>query len=172
MLTDILASRCDRREVFQLLKTVRPPAEWHQRMVASISELLGDKKLEQRIAEIRNIIERMDFRWDQGFVTDEDKYLEQRVKLQQELEQLTPIPDDELEIAPNILGDFTAYWVATKSDRKAQRELVQLTASRVWAKGERDMAASLRPNFHVTLGLESEKPTDISVCLNKKLQIK
>ena len=96
-------------QVFQLLKTVRPPAEWHQRMVASISELLGDKKLEQRIAEIRNIIERMDFRWDQGFVTDEDEYLEQRVKLQQELEQLTPIPDDELEIALNILGDFTAY---------------------------------------------------------------
>ncbi|MAS33590.1 MAG: hypothetical protein CL610_06265 [Anaerolineaceae bacterium] len=154
-------------QVIQLLKTVKPPKEWHQRMVDSMGELLGDKNLDERITEIKSIIERMDFRWDQGFIADRDEYLEQRVKLQQELEQLTPIPDDELEIAADILGDFAAHWAATKGDRKAQRELIQLIVSRVWTKGDRVVAVSLRPNFHVTLGLESERPTEISVGLNR-----
>ena len=49
-------------------------------------ELLGDKKLDERMAEIKDAIERMEFRWDQGFITDKNTYLEQRVKIQQELE--------------------------------------------------------------------------------------
>ena len=39
-------------------------------------------------------------------------YLEKRVKLQQELEQLTPIPDDKLETAADMLANFGDYWAA------------------------------------------------------------
>ena len=51
-----------------------------------MGQLIGDQKLEERITQIKGIIERMDFRWDNGFITDKDAYLEERVKLQQELE--------------------------------------------------------------------------------------
>jgi hypothetical protein len=34
---------------------------------------------------------------------------------------------------------------------------------RVWAKNGEVVAISLRPNFHISLGLESKKPTEISV---------
>lgn len=37
-----------------------------------------------------------------------------------------PIPDDELEVAANMLPNFTAHWEADKNDLKAQEELIKL----------------------------------------------
>ena len=54
----------------------------------TISEVLGELNLEQQLGEIRETIERMDFRWDQGFITDKNDYLEKRLKLQQEFRRL------------------------------------------------------------------------------------
>ena len=150
-------------QVADVLKTLKPPADWQKRMVEVMGSLLGDKKLDQRLAEIKSIIERMDFRWDQGFITNRDEYLEKRVQLQQELEQLTPIPDDELEEAADVLQNFSAHWDATNGNRETQKELIQLIVARVWVKDERLVAMSLRPNYHITLGLESEKPTEVVV---------
>ena len=128
-----------------------------------MGQLLGDQKLDERIAEIKAVIERMDFRWDQGFVTDKDEYLEQRVKLQQELEQLTPVADDDVAVAADLLENFEAHWEATGGDRKEQQRLIQLVVARVWVREEKVVAMSLRPNYHITLGLESEKPTPVTV---------
>jgi DNA invertase Pin-like site-specific DNA recombinase len=151
------------QQVVSILKTLKPPADWKEHIIASMGQLLGDKKLEERISEIKGIIDRMDFRWDQGFITDKDAYLEQRVKLQQELEQLTPIPDDDLEIAADMLTNFEKHWNTLAHDPKAQQELLQLIVARVWVHGERVVGLSLRPNYHVAVGLESTKPTSISV---------
>jgi hypothetical protein len=119
-------------QVVHILKTLKPPANWRDRMVEAMGQLLGDQKLEERIGEIKGVIERMDFRWDNGFITDKNAYLEQRVKLQQELEQLIPIPDDDLEHAANILNIFERYWAETNDDRHEQQQLLQLIVARVW----------------------------------------
>ncbi len=132
-------------------------------MIEAMGQLIGDQRLEERITEIKGIIDRMDFRWDQGFFTNRDEYLEQRVKLQQELEQLTPIPDDELQKAADILENFNRYWQETDGNRKAQQELINLIVARVWVRGGQVVAISLRPNYHITMGLESEKPTQVEI---------
>ena len=126
-----------------------------------MGQLLGDKKLDERIAEIKEVISRMDFRWDHGFITDQEGYLEERVKLQQELEQLSPIPDDDLDFAADLLENFAEHWEAKGGDRKEQQRLIQLIVSRVWVREKRIVAMSLRPNYHVTLGLEGNEPTTI-----------
>ena len=151
------------RQVINVLKTLKPPEDWRKRMVEAMGSLLGDKRLEERITEIKSVIERMDFRWDQGFITDKDEYLEKRVQLQQELERLTPIPDDELDEAADVLQNFAAHWDAASGDREAQKELLQLIVARVWVKGEKVVAMSLRPNYHITLGVGNEKPTELTV---------
>lgn len=151
------------QQVVEILKTLKPPEDWRKRMIDAMGQLLGDKRLDERVAEIKEIIERMDFRWDHGFIGDEEGYLEQRLKLQQELETLTPIADDELAVAADVLENFTEHWEATGDDREAQRRLIQLIVSRVWVRGKQVVAMSLRPNYHVTLGLESSEPTEISV---------
>lgn len=51
----------------------------------------------------------------------------------------------------------------TGNERQAQKELIQLIVARVWVRGQRVTAISLRPNYHVILGLESEKPTILEV---------
>lgn len=151
------------QQVVDILKTLKPPTDWRDRMVQAMGQLIGDQKLEERIAEIKGIINRMDFRWDQGFIADKDVYLEERVKLQQELERLTPIPDDELEVAADVLNNFTAHWEAAKEDMKAQEELIRLIVARIWVRGDKVVGMSLRPNYHLTVGLDSTKPTEIAV---------
>ena len=152
-------------QVVHVLKTMQPPKNWRERIVNAMGDLLGNQNLEERLSEIKEVIERMDFRWDQGFVTDKEEYLEKRVQLQQELEQLTPIPDDELARAADLLENFEAHWNAAIEDIDEQRRLIQLIVARVWVKGEKVVAMSLRPNFHVTLGLEGKKPTEYKVSL-------
>jgi hypothetical protein len=150
-------------QVVNVLTKLKPPDDWRERIVAEMSELLGDQKLEERIAEIKEVIERMDFRWDHGFVTDRDSYLEERVKLQQELEQLSPMADDDVAVAADLLENFEAHWKASGEDREEQKRLVQLIVARVWVRGEEVVAMSLRPDYHITLGLGSKKPAEVLV---------
>jgi hypothetical protein len=57
--------------------------------------------------------------WDHGFFADEQEYLEQRLKLQPEKEQLTPVPDDELQRAADMLENFGEYWENWRATRTA-----------------------------------------------------
>jgi len=79
--------------------------------------------------------------------------------------------DDELEIAADVLEHFTQHWNATDGDRKRQQELIQLIVARVWVQGDRVVAMSLRPNYHVTVGLESTKSTVTSVDYSQERHI-
>lgn len=115
------------------------------------------------MAEIKQVIERMDFRWDHGFFTDQETYLAERVKLQEALEQLTPIPDDELQQAADMLENFAVYWQALEGDGPAQEELIKHMVARVWVKHDRVVAISLHPSYHIPLALGNKKPTAIAV---------
>jgi hypothetical protein len=54
------------------------------------------------------------------------EYQVQRRQLQQELERLTPIPDDELERAVAVLAHFPTRWQRLDGQPEAQSELVGL----------------------------------------------
>jgi hypothetical protein len=146
-----------------LLKNLKPPEDWRERMVEALGELLGDKKLDERIAEIKEVIERMDFRWDHSFIADQDAYLEERIKLQQELEQLTPIPDDDLALAVDLLTNFEEHWKAVEDNPNEQERLLRLMLVRVWVVDDQVMEISLRPNFHIVVGLDQKRPTQVEV---------
>ena len=62
--------------------------------------MLGERRLEQQLAEIEQMIERMDLRRDKGFITDKNEYLDKRAPFQQELERLTPTQEN-LEATAN-----------------------------------------------------------------------
>lgn len=153
-------------QVLAALRTLKLPDDWRDRMTQAVAELVGNQQLEERLAEIRAMIERMDFRWDYGFITDKDTYLEQRLKLQQELEQMTPIPDEELNFAADLLANFQKYWEGAKDDPREQERLFNLMLVRVWAKDGQITQLHLRPNLHVAAGLDAKRPTEISVDLD------
>ena len=96
---EILATQCEQGgvavekiddQVVQVLMNLKPPNDWRKGLTKAMSDILGERNLEERIEEIKNVIKRMDARWDHGFIASEDEYVQQRIRLQMELEQLTP----------------------------------------------------------------------------------
>ncbi|MBZ0285263.1 MAG: recombinase family protein [Anaerolineae bacterium] len=162
---------CDQREVnveiideqiAGILSTLTPPDNWRSNLVRTMSVVLGEQNLETRLAEIRGTIERMDFRWDSGFITDKVDYLEKRLKLQQELEHLTPV-HEELDLAADILENFSARWTACGEDVERKHQLVKLILERVYIEDERVVAVTLKSNYHVILGHKANEPTYVEV---------
>jgi hypothetical protein len=113
-------------QVIQILKQQKPPAAWRRNITQVVGEILGDCSLEERLAEIKATIERMDFRWDQEFITDGMGCFEKRVQLQKQLEQLILIPEDNLTRAVDTLENFTKHWKACNGDPEAVHRLVKL----------------------------------------------
>ncbi len=93
-------------------------------------------------------------------MTNQDEYLEQRLRLQQELDELTPIPTNEIEQAADILDNFPTHWQATNGDRKVQRELIQTIVERVYIEGKHVDALVLKPNYFIALGTNKEKSSE------------
>ncbi len=140
-------------QVVTILSQLKPPPEWRGRILSTISAILGEQSIEERLRQIRETIERMDFRWDSGFITDKHDYLQKRVQLQQELEKLTPA-HEELDAAVDILENFQARFEGLKGDVEAQRELIGLIVERVYVRDQQVYALTLKSDYHVVLGHE------------------
>lgn len=137
--------------------------DWRQGITKSIGELLGEKDLQQRLDEIRGIIQRMDSRWDLGFITDEQEYMQQRLKLQQELERLVPVDTNDLDRAADLLDNFGLYLQACGDDIEAQSALLRQIIERIYVKGEIIVAMTLRSNCHLVLAHKINEPTEFPV---------
>jgi hypothetical protein len=64
--------------------------------------------------------------WDHSCFADEQEYSGQRLKLQLEIEQATPVPDDESQRAADMLESFGVYWVNLEGDEKGHHEMVEV----------------------------------------------
>ena len=150
-------------QVVHVLKNLKPPKDWRKGITRAMSDLLGEQQLEERLNEIRTIIKRMDTRWDHGFITDEEEYLQQRIKLQLELEQLTPVAEDDLTRAANLLSNFQSHWDRLEGNFEAQHELIKLIVERVYIQDEKVVAMTLHSNCHLVLGHNTNEPTSFEV---------
>ncbi len=83
--------------------------------------------------------------------------------MQQELEKLTPIPDDELETPADMLANFGEYWTACEGNTEKEHELVKLIVERVYVQDEQVVAMTLKANYHFVLGENAKGPTAVSV---------
>ncbi len=151
------------QQVVSVLMNLKPPSDWRRGITKAMGNLLGDKNLEEHIQEIKAVIERMDARWDHGFFASEEEYIQKRIKLQMELEQLTPVPDDELEQAADLLANFKTHWERLEGDEEARHELVRLIVERVYVHDDRVVAMTLRSNYHLVLNHKTNGPTEFSV---------
>ncbi|MCE7983033.1 MAG: recombinase family protein [Caldilinea sp. CFX5] len=148
------------KQVIEVLLQLKPPTHWRQTIAKSISALLGENDVKKRLEDIRSVIKRMDSRWDLGFITDEEEYIQQRMKLQQELENLDPVNTNELERAIDLLDNFTLYWEQCGDDVEAQSKLLKQILERVYVKGKSVVAITLKPNCHLVLGDDRDKSTE------------
>ena len=146
-------------QVVKILVSLKPPAGWRKGITKAMSELLGERNLEDRLAEIQAIIRRMDLRWDNGFFTDEQTYLKRRIELQMEMEQLIPVPEDDLEQAADLLENFKYHWERLEGDEDGRHELVKLIVERVFVEDKKVVAMTLRSNYHLVMNHKTNGPT-------------
>lgn len=85
--------------------------------------------------------------------------MERRIQLQLELDQLIPVPDDDLERAAELLENFTSHWERLNGDPESQHELVKLIVERAYIEDEKLVAMTLRSNYHLVLGHKANGPT-------------
>ncbi len=149
-------------QVIDILKTLVLPENWRNNIHQAQSEQLGEN-LKDRIEEIKANMERMDRRWDLGFIAKERQYIQERTALQIELEALTPGPNEELERAVHFLENFIENWDNLVGREDMQRELIKMILKRVAVKGEQVVALTLHSNYHMIQGHKMKEPTPIEV---------
>lgn len=135
-------------KVGQLLLELELPPEWQARALEAVDDLLNQKKIKERIAEIREITERLDMRWDMGFM-NRDEYVAKRTQLQEELQNLQPLPRESLEEALRVFRDFRQVWQG--GDLYQRKHLLGLIVEKVWVKHTEITAVTLRPSYHLVV---------------------
>jgi hypothetical protein len=123
-----------------------------------------------RMAEIREIIERIDFRWDQGFISQEE-YVGKRQQLQLELDALRPIDYDDLIEAAEPVESFRTYWdQCEKMDRPldARQQLLQKIVERVFVREGEVLAVVVHGDFGVVLGKDEQETANMARVLDIK----
>ncbi len=134
--------------VGQLLMTLELPQEWQERALGAVDDLLNQKQLRQRTEEIKQIVERLDLRWDNGFISKEE-YLQKRAQFQQEMDGLHPLPRAMLEESLRVFRDFRKVW--EEGDLYQRKHLLGLVIEKVWVKGYEISAITLRPSYHLVV---------------------
>lgn len=92
----------------------------------------------ERMVEIREMVERIDFSWEKGFM-DEETYVQKHKQLQNEIEMLRPVAYSDLLKSANSLTEFGTLWAYCKT-RKAQRELIKQIIEQVIVLDDEEIA--------------------------------
>jgi hypothetical protein len=80
-----------------------------------------------------------------------------------ELEQLTPVPDNELQQAADMLENFQKHWDRLEGDDESRHDLVKLIVDRVYVLDDKVVAMTLNSNYHLVLNHKTNGPTEFSV---------
>lgn len=149
-------------QVVQVVSSLIPPTDWKQNIVKSIGILTGELDAETKIKQVKMRIKRMDFRWDNGFIEDEQEFMEQRVQLQYELEQLQPVSTTDLENCVGVLRNFRELWEDAAGDVEKQKKLLGTVVQRIYIKGDSLKAVTLNSNYHLVMGHNVKEPTPLN----------
>jgi hypothetical protein len=140
------------RQVLDVLYSLHVPTDWRNRLVQALADDLRDKTIEERIAEIKQVIENMDYRFDYGLVLDKTEYLTKRMELQKELERLQPaIKTDLYQAAADLIDNFRTHFEECQGDVTDQNRLIGRIVERVFVEGKRVAAIMFKAECHMVL---------------------
>lgn len=128
-------------EVALVIMNLHLPPDWR---VESKTSAEGFLQIDQRRREMQQTIERLDFRWDMGFIAKAE-YLALRKELQKQVLENQPIVEQELVEAEMILRQFRTDWVA--GDLVRRKQLLTTVIESAQVRQSRVDAIKLRPRF-------------------------
>ncbi|HMN13434.1 MAG TPA: recombinase family protein, partial [Bellilinea sp.] len=157
-------------QVVEILSNLVIPEGFRERVETAVQNRVDNAAALDRMAEIREIIERIDFRWDQGFISQEE-YVEKRQQLQLEMDALRPIDYDELIEAADLIENFQVYWDQCENvdnPLDARQQLLQKIVERVFVHEGKVLAVVVHGDFGVVLGKDEQETADIARVLDIK----
>ena len=157
-------------QVVAMLSNLVIPDGFRDRVEAAVQNRVDNAAALDRMAEIREIIERIDFRWDQGFISPEE-YVGKRQQLQLELDALRPIDYDDLIEAADLIENFQAYWDQCETVDKpldARQQLLQKIVERVFVHEGEVLAVVVHGDFGVVLGKDEQETAEVARILDIK----
>jgi DNA invertase Pin-like site-specific DNA recombinase len=151
------------RQVVDILSNLVIPEGLRERVESAVRTRVEDEASSKRIAEIEEVIKRVDLRWEEGFI-NKDEYLEKRRQLQCELDALRPVDYAELAEATHMLTHFDTYWDSCAKQvnpAEARKQLVAKIVERVFIHDRKVLALVLHGSFGVILGENETASTDV-----------
>jgi site-specific DNA recombinase len=158
-------------QVVAILSGLTVPEDFRDRVETAVQSRVENAAALDRMAEIQEIIERVDFRWDHGFI-DPDEYVEKRAQLERELDALRPIDYDELIEAADLLEHFQDYWDqcdGVDDPLDARLQLLQKIVERVFVHDGNVLAIVLYGDFGVVLGENETASVEIADAIEKEM---
>ena len=157
-------------QVIDVLTHLEIPANFRQRVETAVRNRVENEAALKRMEEIREIIERIDLRWDHGFISQEE-YIEKRSQLQREVEALRPIDYDEMNEAADLIQYFGDYWEGCEemdNPAEARQQLLQKIVDQVFVYNDQVIAVALHGNFSVVLDTgEDDMPEELASVLKE-----
>jgi site-specific DNA recombinase len=138
-------------DLLDVLSTLneRLPADLHKAVAEIVSQRAEAGAAMARMEELRKQIERIDFSWENGFLTPE-AYVQKRLQLQHEIESSRPLDYDNMLDGATILRDFKTLWERCENLR-AKMQLLDKVVERVIVKDRGIEAIVLRGDVSLLL---------------------
>lgn len=147
----VRANKID-EQVAGYLSALAVPQDFRERIEEAINSKVENEQALRRITEIEEIVKRIDFSWEQGFLRP-DEYAEKRKQLRQEIEALEQIDHKELIQASDLIENFRAYWDDNKTT-KARKRLLSKIIKKVYVYDKTVIGLILYGGFSVVLNDE------------------
>jgi hypothetical protein len=151
------------KQVVEELSKLSIPQGFRQRVEEAIRNRVEHKEALRRMAEIEEMVKRIDFSWEKGFLTPAE-YTNKRDQLQREIESLIPVQYDDLMEAADLLENFSAYWQACEGvtqPSEARKQLLAKIVDRVFIYDDQVVAISLHGDYGVILDDATVAPFEL-----------
>ncbi len=148
------------RQVVAALSQLAIPIEVRGRVAQAIRNRIENEASLERMKEIQTIVERIDFRWEQGFLTA-DEYITKCSQLQREIEILHPV---EYDAPVDLIGRFNHYWAAcdnVENPAIAQQQLIAQIVDRVYVYDNTVIGIVLPGDVGIMLDANHITPAEI-----------
>jgi hypothetical protein len=160
----IVSDRLIDQQVVEALSDLAIPDGFRERVETAVRSRVEHQTALNRMEEIQAIVKRIDFSWEQGFLSPQD-YVEKRAQLQRELESLRPVDYDSLMEAADLIQHFKQYWAECDQvdhPEEARQQLMAKIVDRVFVYDKAVVAATLHSDFGIVLDTLQSAPAAIA----------
>ena len=158
-------------QLVDVLSHLKIPEGFRERVEEAVRSRVENDAALKRIEEIKAIVERIDFSWEQGFLTP-DEYAAKRRQFQEEMNSLRPIDYDELTEAADLLTHFNTYWRECEhvsQPEVARQQLIGKIVERVFVYDQQIVALVLHGDFGIVLGENEIAPAEVTSAIYENL---